>query len=67
MTHKKTIKVEVEITFEYDDEHFNYLDEQVAEATAKDMTIRPSRDIEDGVKLLQVCNREENAYWIINN
>ena len=66
MTHEKKIKVSVEITFEYDDEHPNYYDEGVTTATAIDMAIRPTRSIEDGVRLKRVCNEDMDAYWLIN-
>lgn len=67
MKQKKTIKVEVEITFEYDTDHPACWDEGIVDATAKDMAIQPTRSIVDGVKLLQVCNREEDIYWLIRN
>ena len=67
MKQKRTIHVNVEITFEYDTEHPNYFDEGLAQATAIDMAIRPTRSIEDGVKLLQVCNKGMDAFWLINN
>lgn len=67
MLKTETIKVEVEITFQYDTSHHSYIDDGVAAATAQDMAIRPTRSIEDGVKLLQVCNREQESYWLIKN
>ena len=64
----RTIKVEVEIMYEYDTNHYNtkgvgidYID-----AIAKDMAIRPCKSVEDGVRLLHVCNRDEQAWWLIN-
>lgn len=63
---KRTIKIEVEITYEYDPTHRNYIDQDVAAATAMDMAIRPTRSIEDGVRLLQVRNEEQDYYWLIN-
>ena len=65
---KKTIKVEVEIMFEYDPNHFNVvgMGEDYVDAIAKDMAIRPTKSIEDGVRLIHVCNREEDAWWLIN-
>jgi len=64
---KKTIKIEVEITYQYDPNHKNYFDEGLTDATAMDMAINPSRSIEDGVRLLQVCNQEKDYYWLIKN
>ena len=63
---EKTIKIEVEITYEYDPNHRNYIDEGYANAVAMDMAINPSHSIEDGVKLLQVCNQEKDYWWLIN-
>lgn len=66
---RRTIKVEVEIEFEYDPNHFNLvgMGENYVDAIAKDMAIRPTKSIEDGVKLLRVCNRDEDAWWLIGN
>ena len=67
MKHRATTKIEVEITYEYDDAHFSYIDEDYARYSALDMAIRPTRSVEDGVKLIQVRNEENNYYWMINN
>lgn len=66
---RKTIKVEVEIEFEYDPNHFNVagMGEDYVDAIAKDMAFQnAARNIQDGVKLIHVCNREEDAWWLIN-
>lgn len=66
---RKTIKVEVEIEFEYDPNHFNVagMGEDYVDAIAKDMAFQnAARNIQDGVRLLHVCNREEDAWWLIN-
>ena len=66
MIKKKTIKMEVEITFEYDTDHRNYMNESVSTATALDLAINPAQTIEDGVRLLEVCNREQDYWWMTN-
>jgi hypothetical protein len=69
-TVRRTIKVEVEIEYEYDPNHHAQIGMGVeyADACAKDMAIQPNgHSIVDGVKLIHVCNREENAWWLINN
>ena len=65
---RKTIKVEVEIEFEYDPEHFNVvgMGESYVEAIAKDMAFQyAATNTQDGVKLIHVCNRDEDAWWYI--
>lgn len=67
---RKTIKVEVEIEFEYDPNHFNVsgMGDEYVDAIAKDMAFQnAARNIQDGVKLIHVCNRDENAWWLINS
>ncbi len=65
---KRTVKIEVEIEYEYDPKHHDIIGmgESYVDAVAKDMAIRPSRSIESGVRLLCVCNRDEDSYWLIN-
>lgn len=66
---RKTIKVEVEIEFEYDPKHFNVvgMSETYVDAIAKDMAfMNAAENIWDGVRLIHVCNREEDAWWFIN-
>lgn len=68
-TVRRTIKVEVEIEYEYDPNHHAQIGMGVeyADACAKDMAIQPNgHSIVDGVKLIHVCNSEENAWWLIN-
>lgn len=60
----KTTTIELEITFEYDDAHFNLSAERMAEATAIDMVVRPSKSIEDSVELLSVCDSSNETYWL---
>ena len=60
----KTTKIELEITFEYDDAHFNLSAERMATATAIDMVVRPSESIEDSVKLISVCDSTNETYWL---
>lgn len=64
---RKTIKVEVEIEFEYDPEHSNVvgMGESYVEAIAKDMAFQSATNIQDGVQLIHVCNRDEDAWWYI--
>lgn len=67
---RRTIKVEVEIEFEYDPTHFNVvgMGESYVDAIAKDMAFRyAARNVQDGVNLIHVCNRKEDAWWLINN
>jgi len=67
---RKTIKVEVEIEFEYDTKHHNVagMGENYVDAIAKDMVFEnAARNIQDGVRLIHVCNREENSWWLINS
>lgn len=67
MKHIAKTKIEVEITFEYDDEHYNFFSPKLAKATAIDLAIQPSRDTEDGVRLLEVCNKKKDIWWMIQN
>ena len=62
MIKTKTIKVEIEITFEYDTDKMRF-DESYCEAVAKDNTIRPYEGIEDGVRILKVCDQAHDTYW----
>lgn len=67
---RKTIKVEVEIEFEYDPKHYNVagMSEGYVDAIAKDMAFEnAARNIQDGVRLIHVCNREEDAWWLGNS
>ena len=67
---KRTIKIEVEIEYEYNVNHRALvgMDESYIDACAKDLAIQPNgNSIVDGVRLLTVCNREEDAWWLINN
>ena len=66
---RRTIKVEVEIEYEYDPNHYALvgMGESYIDAVAKDMAIQPNGvSVVDGVRLLHVCNREEDAWWLIN-
>lgn len=65
---RRTIKVEVEIEYEYDPNHpaQRGMSVEFADACAKDLAIQPNgNSIVDGVRLIHVCNREENAWWLI--
>lgn len=65
---RRTIKVEVEIEYEYDPNHPTQkgMGVEFADACAKDLAIQPNgNSIVDGVRLIHVCNREENAWWLI--
>ena len=65
---RRTIKVEVEIEYEYDPNHpvQKGMGVEFADACAKDLAIQPNgNSIVDGVRLIHVCNREEDAWWII--
>ncbi len=67
-TKRKTIKVEVEIEFEYNPEHYALagMGEEYADAIAKDMALcNASQSIEEGVQLIHVCNREKCEWWYI--
>lgn len=67
---KRTIKVEVEIEYEYDPKHPNVvgMSDDYVNAIAKDMAFEnAARNIQDGVRLIHVCNREEDAWWLINH
>lgn len=60
---KRKIKVEVEITYEYNPEEG--VGQGWYDAVAKDLAIRPAEWEEDGVRLITVCNREEDSWWMI--
>jgi len=64
---RRTIKVEVEIEYEYNPEEkkLRGMDESYLDAVAKDLAIRPAEWEEDGVRLITVCNREEDSWWMI--
>ena len=66
--YRRTVKVEVEIEYEYDPEHQDLVnfDEAYIDSVAKDMAIRPTKSIESGVRLIHVCNREDDSWWLIN-
>ena len=66
---RRTIKIEVEIEYEYEPGHhaLKGMGESYIDAVAKDMAIQPNgNSIVDGVRLIHVCNREEDAWWLIN-
>ena len=66
---RRTIKVEVEIEYEYDPNHPHQrgMGVEYADACAKDLAIRPNgNSIVDGVRLIHVCNRADDSWWLIN-
>lgn len=66
---RRTIKVEVEIEYEYDPNHYALagMDKSYIDACAKDLAIQPNgNSIVDGVRLIHVCNREDDSWWLIN-
>ena len=64
---RRTIKVEVEIKYAYNPEKnkLRRMSESYLDAVAKDLAIRPAEWEEDSVRLITVCNREEDSWWMI--
>ena len=64
---RKTIKVEVEITFEYDKRYINSvigIGESYADATAREMVLcNASNSIEEGVQIIQVSD-DDRTYFL---
>lgn len=64
---KRTIKVEVTIEYEYDPSHHDIMgfDISYIDAVAKDMVVRPEKNIQSGVRLISVFDKENEDYWLL--